>query len=229
MARSAALTLVLPHFDTQVNKLQFFPLKAEQGCSLGTTSYSVLATHLIVSLPVPLNEQLTGLLPLATIFLITQTDYIISFNYSEVPSGGFPSCLSGSGLYSPCPQGWAPAPLPQTRPLSAYSSTWAPWQIPSPLRTALASFCWSLLARPSLAESLSTGPLPKHLGSPCWRGARREGSSGSPPSLGRFFHSFSSLRSLLSPDLPGWFLASDCVPCFRNGVDNWVFFFFSCM
>lgn len=49
-----------------------------------------------------------------------------------------------------------------------------------------------------------------------------------PPSLGRLFHSFSSLRSLLSPDLPGWFLASDREPCFRNGVDNWVFFLYAC-
>lgn len=44
MARSVALTLVLPHFDFQINKLHWFSFKAGQGLSLATTSYSILTT-----------------------------------------------------------------------------------------------------------------------------------------------------------------------------------------
>lgn len=109
MARSAALTLVLPHLGSQVSKLHLFPFKAGQGLSLDTTSYSILVTLqaiLIVVFPYlpPLNEQLTGLLPLATIFLVTQTNSIIPSNHSEALSGGFPSRGSDSRPYSQCPQ-----------------------------------------------------------------------------------------------------------------------------
>lgn len=60
MAGSAALTLVLPHFDFQVNKLHLFPFKAGQRFSLGAISYSMSATLQVVLIVVfpyllPLN------------------------------------------------------------------------------------------------------------------------------------------------------------------------------
>lgn len=114
----AAVTLVPRSLTFQVNKLHLLHLRAEQGLSLGITSCSFLATvpatlHAVLLYLPPLNEQLTGLLPLATTSLASQTGCNIDPYHSEMSSAGLPSFLSD------CPQpSQGPAALLQRCPLS---------------------------------------------------------------------------------------------------------------